>query len=101
MAGDLCVNIAKILFAQKISMYNFECSAGHPDFPKDQARVLPEEIKAEKLDDVIELSFGAWTGFLSWNTNRIFQMRKYLNDEKNKIMYWCDQDNLGYVMVKR
>ncbi len=101
MAADLKVEMAKILVAQRISMHNFNYSVGHPDFPKDQAKVLPDEIKATRLDDVIELSFGAWTCFMSWDTDRINKIRKYLNDDKTKIEYWGDQGNLGYVMVKR
>ncbi len=101
MITDINVAIAKELVAHMISTYNSNYVLSNPGLPKSDMRVLPGEIKAEKLEGVIELSFGAWTCFMSGNTNRIYHMRQYLAKDKTKIEHWGDQERMAYILVKK
>jgi hypothetical protein len=101
MATDLNVAIAKELVACMISTYNSNYALSNPGIPKSDNRVFPNQIKTEKLEGMIELSFGAWTCFMSGNTGRIYRMRQYLAAEKTKIEHWGDQERMAYILVKR
>lgn len=103
MITDLDIEKARTRIADKLTVHNYNLSRQDPLFPKDKIAVEGSALKLapRRDDELIEFTYVGWHCYVSQSSDRIVNIRNYLNAEKVPIqeLNVSGDDGLVYLVT--